>query len=199
MGQQSPLCGVRTPESAQPRTTTVLTRSRLRLGTGSTFKVEKADSETKEALVYRNHPTALPGPVRIYYGPGGAQLRPGFILIGRPWPHANRVVMEQMYTAVDTLLIVGDDPGWYRAGVVEVDSLSSRAAITHELCHSHQDAWEKSNDVKWVDTLEGEAFKVVREQDWLEKGKAGYDKIRSWRGASAPSGKSSAVRSLRFR
>ena len=51
---------------------------------------------TKEALVYRTQPTALPGPVRIYYGPGGAQQTAGVILIGRPWPRVVQEILRRM-------------------------------------------------------------------------------------------------------
>ena len=144
------------------------------------LKVEKADFETKEALVYRNQPTALPGPVRIDYGPGGAQQRAGVVLIGRPWPHVVRQILRQMTVATDALLVVGNHPGHYSGGVAEVRSLAEWATITHEACHSHQEAWKHAINPPgtggggWRDTAEAVAFRVARAKD-CENGGAKID------------------------
>ena len=132
---------------------------------------------TSEALVYRNQPTALPGPVKFYYGPGGAQQTPGVVLIGRPWPAPIRNVLRQMTIATDALLVVGDHYGQYSSGVAEVSSLSDVGTIMHEACHSHQEAWKDLPDEpgKWEKTTEGRSFVAARAKDWAERGPAGYD------------------------
>ena len=144
------------------------------------LRVKKPGFETKEALVYRNQPTALPGPVKFYYGPGGAQQTPGVVLIGRPWPAPIRNVLRQMTIATDALLVVGNHFGQYSAGVAEVSSLSDVGTIMHEACHSHQEAWKHTINPtggggSWRDTAEAEAFRVARAKDWEERGRAGYD------------------------
>ncbi len=141
------------------------------------IKLEKAEHETKEAIVHRTRATTLTDRILLEYG--GPQDRPGTVLIGLAWPEYAKQVMDTVSVVSDLLLIRSETPGSYGWGVVAVDDPEepdpSKSTLLSEICHARQHGVVRPRGggtgsgtgwwSEWLSSSEGEAYLEARTAD----------------------------------
>lgn len=156
------------------------------------LQVEKQHYETKEVIVHRFRPTALPGGITFNY-PEDPQQNPGNILIGHAWPDEVRFIFEETFLPHDLLYINAEGAHYdskSRAVVIDATAVNQFVfnVFAHEIAHAHQfavyDFVSKGKTISWTDIPEGKAFIEARKRDWEEVGEAKIDSIPYFRNSA---------------
>ena len=148
------------------------------------LRLEKPCYETKEMLLYRSRPSALPDGTTLGYRDIYREA-PGVVLMGHSWPEPVRPFLKQISLPHDLLYFHESYVGrpYYRQdGVVAIQDISPAfesldsllILFGHELFHAHQHAAvavDGSGRIEdWEETPEGRAFIEMQEKDLREFG-----------------------------
>ncbi|MDE0327264.1 MAG: hypothetical protein OXN27_25335 [Candidatus Poribacteria bacterium] len=149
------------------------------------LRVERADLEPKEVIVYRNRPTILQYPKGVMIERSfDPEKTPGTVLMGQRWPDAIRFILEKEPLPNNLLYVKGDGTryaGFYHPTqkivilLNHVKEWNRNDTLAHELAHTRQHAVAAIQGIaRWEDTPEAIAYEAARKKDWEEIGKIFY-------------------------
>ena len=149
-------------------------------------RLEKACYETKEMLVSRSRPSALPDGTVLGYQ-SALRRNPGVILMGRAWPEPVRPILEQMVLPPDLLFIEDSFNGYAFYNVNGVVAATGTGKVidqlllvfAHEITHAWQHAAvapDGSGDIfDWEHTPAGRAYAEAQRKDREAFGESDVD------------------------